>query len=538
MKLESLQAVSLAIAEERSVENVLQKIVEGLVAESGVALARLWLKGPGDICVKCPMRLECADQTTCLHLMASAGKPTKTKVEDWARLDGDFRRFPLGIRKIGKIGATGEPLLLTDLAKESNWIARPKWAESEGIQSFAGQPLIFRGEILGVLAVFCRETVTANEFNWLRMFADHAAVALANSRAFAEIERLREQLKLENDYLREEVKQERLFGDIIGQSAALGKVLEQITLVAPSEASVLVLGESGTGKELIARAIHERSQRAAGPLVKVNCASIPRDLFESEFFGHARGAFTGAIRDRAGRFQLADGGTLFLDEVGEIPLDLQSKLLRVLQEGTFERVGEEKTRRVNVRVVAATNRDLRDEIAAGRFRQDLFFRLSVFPIELPPLRERRADIPLLVRHFIQQANKQARCGNLQFTADQMRRLQNYDWPGNVRELQNVIERALILSHCGADPLNLNLILPTAKIDASNSPTPASQPPATAATFLTQAEWEAKERNNLMAALESANWKIYGPGGAAELLGVKPTTLASRLQSLGIKKRRG
>ncbi|MBL8169216.1 MAG: sigma 54-interacting transcriptional regulator [Acidobacteria bacterium] len=538
MKLESLQAVSLAIAEERSVENVLQKIVEGLVAESGVALARLWLKGPGDICVKCPMRLECADQTTCLHLMASAGKPTKTKVEDWARLDGDFRRFPLGIRKIGKIGATGEPLLLTDLAKESNWIARPKWAESEGIQSFAGQPLIFRGEILGVLAVFCRETVDANEFNWLRMFADHAAVALANSRAFAEIERLREQLKLENDYLREEVKQERLFGDIIGQSAALGKVLEQITLVAPSEASVLVLGESGTGKELIARAIHERSQRAAGPLVKVNCASIPRDLFESEFFGHARGAFTGAIRDRAGRFQLADGGTLFLDEVGEIPLDLQSKLLRVLQEGTFERVGEEKTRRVNVRVVAATNRDLRDEIAAGRFRQDLFFRLSVFPIELPPLRERRADIPLLVRHFIQQANKQARCGNLQFTADQMRRLQNYDWPGNVRELQNVIERALILSHCGADPLNLNLILPTAKIDASNSPTPASQPPATAATFLTQAEWEAKERNNLMAALESANWKIYGPGGAAELLGVKPTTLASRLQSLGIKKRRG
>lgn len=538
MKLESLQAVSLAIAEERSVENVLQKIVEGLVAESGVALARLWLKGPGDICVKCPMRLECADQTTCLHLMASAGKPTKTKVEDWARLDGDFRRFPLGIRKIGKIGATGEPLLLTDLAKESNWIARPKWAESEGIQSFAGQPLIFRGEILGVLAVFCRETVTANEFNWLRMFADHAAVALANSRAFAEIERLREQLKLENDYLREEVKQERLFGDIIGQSAALGKVLEQITLVAPSEASVLVLGESGTGKELIARAIHERSQRTAGPLVKVNCASIPRDLFESEFFGHVRGAFTGAIRDRVGRFQLADGGTLFLDEVGEIPLDLQSKLLRVLQEGTFERVGEEKTRRVNVRVVAATNRDLRDEIAAGRFRQDLFFRLSVFPIELPPLRERRADIPLLVRHFIQQANKQARCGNLQFTADQMRRLQNYDWPGNVRELQNVIERALILSHCGADSLNLNLILPTAKIDASNPPTPASQPLATAATFLTQADWEAKERDNLMAALESANWKIYGPGGAAELLGVKPTTLASRLQSLGIKKRRG
>lgn len=531
MKLESLQAVSLAIAQERSVEAVLQQIVEGLVAQPGVALSRLWLKAPGDVCLQCPMRLECPDQATCLHLVASAGKPTKVGVEDWARLDGDFRRFPLGIRKIGKIGATGEPLLLSNLATESNWIARPKWAESEGIRSFAGQPLVFRGEILGVLAVFCRETVTANEFNWLRMFADHAAVALANSRAFAEIDQLREQLKLENDYLREEVKQERLFGDIIGQSAALGKVLEQITLVAPSEASVLVLGESGTGKELIARAIHERSQRAAGPLVKVNCASIPRDLFESEFFGHVRGAFTGAIRDRVGRFQLADGGTLFLDEVGEIPLDLQSKLLRVLQEGTFERVGEEKTRRVNVRVVAATNRELRREIAAGRFRQDLFFRLSVFPIELPPLRERREDIPLLVRHFITQASKQARCGNLKLSDQQMRRLQQYDWPGNVRELQNVIERAMILSNCGTQTLNLELILPVGETSIEN--VTSFQIPTMA--FVTQAEFEKRERENLMAALQAANWKIYGAGGAAELLGVKPTTLASRLKALGFKK---
>ncbi|MGE0129033.1 MAG: sigma 54-interacting transcriptional regulator [Blastocatellales bacterium] len=537
MKLESLQAVSLAIAQERSVEIVLQKIVEGLVAQPGVALARLWLKSPGDICAKCPMRPECPDQSECLHLMASAGTPTKNGIEDWSRLDGDFRRFPLGVRKIGKIGATGEPLLLTSLSTESGWIARPKWAESEGIQSFAGQPLIFRGEILGVLAVFCRETVEANEFNWLRMFADHAAVALANSRAFAEIERLREQLKLENDYLREEVKQERLFGDIVGESAALKKALEQIALVAQSEANVLVLGESGTGKELIARAIHERSQRAAGPLVKVNCASIPRDLFESEFFGHVRGAFTGAIRDRVGRFQLADGGTLFLDEVGEIPLDLQSKLLRVLQEGTFERVGEEKTRRANVRIVAATNRDLRREIEAGTFRQDLFFRLSVFPLELPPLRERREDIPLLVRHFIQEASKQARCGRLQVSDEQMAALQRYQWPGNVRELQNVIERAMILSRCGAQPLNFDLILPGAEPSSAMPPTTRPPAAATAAAFMTQAEWEARERANLLAALDAANWKIYGAGGAAQLLGVKPTTLASRLRSLGIKKMR-
>ncbi|HMV50412.1 MAG TPA: sigma 54-interacting transcriptional regulator, partial [Blastocatellia bacterium] len=313
------------------------------------------------------------------------------------------------------------------------------------------------------------------------------------------------------------------------------KVLDQITLVAPSEANVLVLGESGTGKELIARAIHERSRRADGPLVKVNCASIPRELFESEFFGHVRGAFTGAIRDRVGRFQLADGGTLFLDEVGEIPLDLQSKLLRVLQEGTFERVGEEKTRRANVRIVAATNRDLRREIEAGTFRQDLFFRLSVFPMELPPLRERREDIPLLVRHFIQQANKQSRCGNLQLTVEQMRRLQTYAWPGNIRELQNVIERALILSGCGAQALNLDLILPE-RAEASTRSFASAQAPSVA--FVTQAEWETRERENLMAALETANWKIYGAGGAAELLGVKATTLASRLQAMGIKKIRG
>ncbi len=534
MELESLQKMSLAIAQERAVEAVLQQIVEGLVAQPGVALARLWLKAPGDVCARCPMRLECPAQTECLHLLASAGRPTKV-IEDWSRLDGDFRRIPLGIRKIGQIGATGEPLLLADLRKESSWIARPYWAEREGLQSFAGQPLIFRGEVFGVLAIFSRQTVAVQEFAWLRMFADHAAVALANSRAFAEIEQLREQLRLENAYLREEVKQERSFGDIVGQSAALQKVLDQITLVAPSEANVLVLGESGTGKELIARAIHERSQRAAGPLVKVNCASIPHDLFESEFFGHVRGAFTGAIRDRVGRFQLADGGTLFLDEVGEIPMDLQSKLLRVLQEGAFERVGEEKTRRANVRIVAATNRDLRREIEAGMFRQDLFFRLSVFPLELPPLRERREDIPLLVRHFIQEASKQARCGKLQVSDEQMAALKRYHWPGNVRELQNVIERAMILSRCGAQPLNFDLILPGAE---PASALPPSKPPVAAAAFMTQAEWEAQERANLLAALEAANWKIYGAGGAAQLLGVKPTTLASRLRSLGIKKMRG
>jgi transcriptional regulator with GAF, ATPase, and Fis domain len=536
MELESLQTLALEIAQERSVEDVLKKIVRGLAEQPGAALARIWLKSPGDICQKCPMRLKCPDQTECLHLMASCGNPSKSGVEDWSNLKGDFRRFPLGALKIGKIGATGIPIFLPDTTQDNEWIARPNWAQREGIRAFAGQPLIYRNEILGVLAIFSRRGLDKNEFVWLRMFADHAAVAIANSRAFAEIERLREQLLLENEYLREEVRQELSFGDIVGQSPALKKLLDQITLVAPTEANVMILGESGTGKELVARAIHERSQRAKAPLVKVNCASIPRDLFESEFFGHVRGAFTGAVRDRVGRFQLADEGTLFLDEIGEIPLELQSKLLRVLQEGTFERVGEERTRRVNVRIVTATNRDLRREVEAGNFRQDLFFRLSVFPMEVPPLKDRKEDIQLLVRHFIKQARQQGRCGNLQITDQQMARLQRYNWPGNVRELQNVIERAIILSSCGTQPLNLDQILPDDDIAVSAQT--VEQSPDSASAFVTQAEWDRRERENLLAALKAANWKIYGIGGAAKLLGVRATTLASRLKAMDIRKFRG
>ncbi len=532
MRLESLQALTLAIAQERSVEAVLNQIVVGLIAQPGVALARIWLKGSGDICTKCPMRLECPDQTECLHLMASAGHPSKPAVEDWTRLNGDFRRIPLGIRKIGQIGATGEPILLADIEVDNEWIARPKWAVSESIRSFAGQPLIFRGEILGVLALFSRYPLQQDEFSWLRMFADHAAVAIANSRAFAEIERLREVLRLENDYLREEVTQELSYGDIVGQSAALQQVMQQLQMVAPTDASVLIQGESGTGKELIARAIHERSQRRHRPLIKVNCASVPRELFESEFFGHVKGSFTGAVRDRAGRFQLADGGTLFLDEVGEIPLELQSKLLRVLQEGEYEHVGEEKTRKIDVRIITATNRDLSHEIAAGRFRQDLYYRLAVFPLQVPSLRERTEDIPLLAEHFVRLACKRIARTSTKLTRENIAQLQQYDWPGNIRELQNVLERAVILSQGGT--LRLEHILGNmdshsiAKIAVPNLSEESGG-------VLTRSELKARERNNILAALEKTNWKIYGTGGAAELLGLKSTTLASRIKSLQIRK---
>lgn len=536
MELATLQALALEITQERTVDAVLHKIVTGLAQQPGVALARLWLRGPGDLCSTCPMRGPCPDQTTCLHLMASAGTPVHAGSDAWSRLDGAFRRFPLHVLKIGSIGATGVPILLPDIAQQPAWIAHPEWAQHEGIRAFAGQPLIFRREILGVLALFSRQALDQPAFAWLRMFADHAAVAIANSRAFAEIDRLREQLRLENDYLREEVQRELAFGAIVGSSPALTTVLEQIALVAPTDANVMILGASGTGKELIARAIHARSQRAAKPLVKVNCAAIPRELFESEFFGHGRGAFTGAVRDRAGRFQLADGGTLFLDEIGDIPLELQSKLLRVLQDGTFERLGEERTRQVNVRIVAATNRDLRRAVETGHFRQDLFFRLNVFPMEVPRLTERREDIPLLVRHFLQQARQQGRCGPLQLSDQQMALLQRYDWPGNVRELHNVLERAIILSQGGTQPLHLERLLP-----ADDRPAGAdrmSAAPHSAPAFLTQVEWVQRERDNLLAALNAANGKIYGPGGAAELLGMKATTLASRLQAMGIKKVRG
>ena len=290
-------------------------------------------------------------------------------------LDGDFRRIPLGVRKVGQVGASGEGLLIKDTRKDGTWVARPEWVRRQGINSFAGQPLAFRGEVLGVLGIFSRVALDEESFDWLRTFGNHAAVSITNARAFQEITELRVRLEEERDYLREEVAESKHVGEIIGESPALKAVLQKMSLVAATDSNVLILGESGTGKELVARAIHDQSARRDGPLVRVNCASIPKDLFESEFFGHVRGSFTGAHRDRTGRFELADGGTLLLDEVGEIPMELQGKLLRVPQEGQFERVGDEKTRGVSVRVVAATNRNLEQEVAAGRFRRDLYYRL-------------------------------------------------------------------------------------------------------------------------------------------------------------------
>jgi formate hydrogenlyase transcriptional activator len=337
----------------------------------------------------------------------------------------------------------------------------------------------------------------------------------------------RKSLEFENEYLQEELRGN--YSAIVGGSPPLKKVLAQIEMVAPTNANVLILGESGTGKELVARAIHDRSPRKTAALVRVNCASVPRELFESEFFGHVRGAFTGAVKDRVGRFELANGGTLFLDEIGEVPLELQSKLLRVLQEGQFEKLGEDRTRTVDARIIAATNRDLGAAVKAGQFREDLYYRLSVFPIRLPPLRDRAEDIPALAQHLLRQTSRRLGVNAPRLTSANVKELQSYDWPGNVRELQNVIERAVIRSRNGRLDLDLGPAeaipsRPMRKPDSAPKPLPASLH-----------ELKHQERDFILDALARTHGKIYGRDGAAELLGLKPTTLSSKVHRMGLKK---
>ena len=346
--------------------------------------------------------------------------------------------------------------------------------------------------------------------------------------AYSEIKNLKEQLEQERDYLRDEIDITINFGEIIGDSKALKRTLAKVEAVADTKASVLILGESGVGKEMIARAIHANSQRCDKPLIKVNCASIPKELFESEFFGHVKGSFTGAHRDRVGRMQLANGGTLFLDEVGEIPLSLQGKLLRALQEQEFERVGDDKTQTVDVRVVAATNRDLQEEVAAGRFREDLYFRLSVFPIDLPPLRERAQDIVPLASHFLDSVCGELRREPLRMTEKHQAILRKHPWPGNVRELRNVIERAVILTK--GSRLRLDLAIGPAAAHIQNS-----GDTKTDSGYLTETEFRETEKANLIAVLRAADWRVWGPDGAAAMLGIKPSTLSYRMKAFEIER---
>lgn len=518
----ALQELLLELAGQRTSDALLETVVRGVAGLPAVALCRLWLLEAGDQCERCELRRECAGYVPCLHLVASAGS-SRTGEQDWSGLEGRFRRFPVGVRKIGHVAATGEALVVWDVEQDDGWIADPAWARREGVQGLIAQPLVFQGEVLGVFGMFLRKRVEMDALIWHRMIADHAAAAIANARAFAEIRRLKEALEVENALLREEVATEGAFGELVGSSLALRRTAEQIGVVADTDATVLVTGESGTGKELVAREIHRRSRRRDRALVKVNCAAVPRELYESEFFGHVAGSFSGAIRDRVGRFEAADGGTLFLDEVGEIPLDLQAKLLRVLQEGTFERVGEAKARDVDVRIVAATNRDLRLEVEAGRFREDLYYRLDVFPIEVPPLRDRVEDIPALAAHFVRQASARMGRSPPPLGPSSLVGLEGHAWPGNIRELRNLIERALITSR---GPV-LEVELPHRKARPKPSRTAAAEP------LLSDAEIRALERANTVRALERCEGRVSGPNGAAALLGLKPSTLSSRMRAMGL-----
>jgi transcriptional regulator with GAF, ATPase, and Fis domain len=521
----------LDIAHEQSVERLLQKLTCTVMERHDVACVQTWLIDKGDLCSVCPRRPNCPDQTRCLHLVAGGGKSLSDSGANVRRFDDPKTRMPLGVGLLGKVVSTGQQLILRDLDKRPEDLAEFDWLERDQIRGFSGSAITFKGEVLGVAAAFIRKDMPDEARPWGQIFADHIGAAIANARAFEEIQRLKAQLEQQNTYLLEEVVKANAFGNLVGQSGALRQVVSQIDLVAPTEASVLILGETGTGKDLVAYEIHHRSRRKDNPLVRVNCASIPRELFESEFFGHVKGAFTGAIKDRPGRFETADGGTLFLDEIGELPMSMQGKLLRVLQEKYYERVGDDRTRQADVRIIGATNRDLKKEVVAGRFREDLYYRLNVFPIHVTTLKERKDDIPLLAAHFVDLSVKELRCPKPRLTRAAVARLQNYDWPGNVRELRNVIERAVILARGG--PLQFDLPV----TDSTPFPSSSASHPGTKAgrELFTEAEMQRSARANLVAVLESTAWKIKGADGAAEFLGVNPTTLLARMKKMGLKR---
>jgi len=428
--------------------------------------------------------------------------------------------LPLEETPAGLVWQTQQPFFLSNLAEDQRWPRLQERARPFGVQSLCWLPLTTARRQLGTLNIACKQPLAYDnaDVGFLHLVANQVAVAVDNALAFQEIEALKDKLAKENAYLEEEVRTGDNFGEIVGDSAALRQVLKQVETVASTASTVLIRGETGTGKELIARALHELSPRKARTFVKLNCAAIPTGLLESELFGHEKGAFTGAIAQKIGRFELAHQGTLFLDEVGDIPLELQPKLLRVLQEQEFERLGGTKTIKVDVRLVAATHRDLAKMVADGRFREDLYYRLNVFPVLLPPLRERRDDIPRLVRHFTQRFARRMGRRIETISTTVMDALVRYTWPGNVRELQNVIERAVILSPGLALQVPLN-DLPAAAEEASAP-----------AVTLTDAE-----REHILAALRDTGWVLGGPKGAAVRLGMKRSTLRWKMKRLGISR---
>jgi formate hydrogenlyase transcriptional activator len=435
---------------------------------------------------------------------------------------------------VGLVFQHRQPFVRRDLAREAQYPTEAQ-ALADGVRSFAIVPLVARARCIGTLAVASVRVGAYSDADvaFLQEVAGQVAVAIENMTAYEEIAGLKARLERENAYLQEEIHREHDFAQMVGTSEALLAVVHRVEKVAPTDSTVLITGETGTGKELIARAIHHASARRTRPLVKVNCSAISAGLVESEFFGHVKGAFTGALERRIGRFQLADGGTIFLDEVGELPVETQVKLLRVLQEQEFEPVGSSQTVSVDVRVIAATNRDLQSAVDEGRFRADLFYRLNVFPLEIPPLRRRRGDVPQLAMFFLAQYSKRFGKRVETISPQTMARLGAYDWPGNIRELQNVIERAVVLAPGPVLELDDDVLRPAA--GASGRPAlPAAavsaHPDAGLADTLVEVE-----RTQIAAALQRSGGVIEGPRGAASLLKMHPNTLRSRMDRLGIRR---
>jgi formate hydrogenlyase transcriptional activator len=499
-----------AINAERELAGVLAAVGEVLVPQvpfDGVALAEF----EGEQC-----------WSHAFHIVGSPGE-SRSDEEVWRA----YAMHPAPVRPslpyegsdLWREHQAGLPYACADLLQKESWLPHESKLAAVNVRAYACCPLHTRGKQLGV-AIFCRGNPVAFTPQQLTVLSDVSralAVAVANALANEEIRKLREQLEAENISLRTQLGQTPWFEGIVGDSPVLRRTLEAVEQVAATDATVLITGETGTGKELIARALHRRSPRASGPLNMVNCSAIPETLLASELFGHERGAFTGAIERRKGRFEQAHGGTLFLDEVAEMPSGTQLLLLRVLQEREFERLGGGETLRVDVRIVAATNRDLPEHVRAGRFRSDLYYRLNVFPIRMPALRDRRQDIPLLVAHFAEKHG--TRFGRTITRTDRrtLKLLESYDWPGNIRELENVVERAVILSRSGTLRVDRELL------------------PGAPLTGDIDVQLQAREREAIESALRASRGRVAGPNGAARRLGLAPSTLDFRIQRLGIDK---
>jgi formate hydrogenlyase transcriptional activator len=507
--LELLRRVTEQMTVHHTLDDVLGAIARGLVANADAALARIWLYTTREACPACreTVPVEMRPDAPSLHLCASAGI--------FEGPSGPHHCLPLGMYLGGHVAETREATLIHDLQRERR-VRNLPWIGEQGLRAYAGYPLLFGGELEGVLGVFRRRGFEPDEFRALGIFASQAAIAIKNAALLEAAERDSVRLSEHNEYLHDEIEDERGSGEIVGRSRAMRALLRKLDQVVPTDTTVLLLGETGTGKELLARYVHARSRRRARALIRVNCGAIAPGLVESELFGHERGAFTGASRRRIGRFELAHEGTLFLDEIGDIPPEVQVKLLRVLQEGELERVGGGSPIRVDARIVAATNRDLDAEVAAGRFRADLYYRLSVLPLRIPPLRERPEDVPLLVEHFLGTFRGKLGKPLARVSPDSLDRLCRYPWPGNVRELRNVLERACVLAR--------------SEVVELVEPLRAHPPGPDAPALRTLREIE---REHVLRVLGSTHGVIQGPRGAAAILGLHPNTLRSRMERLGI-----